>query len=626
VTGRLGGYMGRILSVDLGSGSVVSEGLDQDLLRHFIGGYGLAARILYERTPPGLDALGPESTLGFVTGPLTGTPAIMANRFVVAGKSPLTGGWGDANAGGKFGPKLKGAGYDAVFIRGIADQHPCYLFIDNGEAVLLDGSSLWGLTTSQTEEALRKLHGNDIEVVCIGPAGERVSLISAVMTDGGRAAARSGLGAVMGSKRLKAIAVKGALTPHVADPARVKELREIYLPGFTADGSPGILLRSQGTAGFAPMLIEIGRTPIKNFKGAYPDDFPSPEKLGGQAFEPYISRKYGCWGCNQVCGAILAWAWDGKEREGHRPEYETLGTCGTYCGIDDPLVVMEMNSRCNEAGLDTISAGATIAFAMECFENGLLTEDQLDGLDPQWGDGVSALDLLDRMITREGLGDVLADGTAKAARLIGQGSEQFAMNAGGQELPAHDARQTQGFGLMYQISPTPGRHTQGGAGYELLTDVDLEQLRIKATDRTTRPSQFGGRAFRVLTAWQNTLNAAGFCHFGAMSMDRLYVPRFIAAVVGWDFGMDECIRTGERIETIRHCYGVREGYNPLETRAPDRAFGRPPLTKGPIAGRVVDVDSVRRAYLRQMGWDPQSGVPNRARLGELGLADLIGLQ
>jgi len=618
---ELGGYVGRFLNVDLSQGDLVDERPDPALLRAFIGGYGLGAKILYERLPKGADPLGPDNILGLITGPLTGTPAVMASRYCAVAKSPLTGGWGDANSGGEFGPALKFAGYDAVFVSGISER-PVYLYIENGRAELQPAGDLWGLDAIETEDALQSRHGSDVRVACIGPAGERMSLISCIINDRGRAAGRSGLGAVMGSKRLKAVVVRGDHKPTIAHPDRVKELRKKHLSAFK-DGANAEIMRRYGTAGYTKVLTEIGRTPIKNWGGAYPDDYANPDAVDGPAVIAYEKKKYACWHCNQVCGGIVRWESGGQQYEGHKPEYETLATFGTYCKIEDLEATMTRNEMCNQAGLDTISAGSSIAFAMECFEQGLFTKDELDGLQLDWGNGEAAIELLQRMERRHGLGEILADGVMRAAKRIGRGSESFAIHAGGQELPAHDPRHDADFGLVYQISPTPGRHTQGGVGASEMPPEHMEIYGLDPDLKDKDPVRFHAVAFASASAWKNVLNAAGLCSFGAMTMGPEYVPEFMEAIIGWDLDMAECVQTGERIEVMRHLFGLREGYNPLHAEVAPRAMGRPPLKKGPRAGVTVEIEELLAAYLERMAWDPVTGVPDDNRLEELGLGELV---
>jgi len=309
--------------------------------------------------------------------------------------------------------------------------------------------------------------------------------------------------------------------------------------------------------------------------------------------------------------------------EGHKPEYETLATMGTYCGIDDLEAIMNMNEMCNRAGLDTISAGSAIAFAMECYEHGLFADDELDGLALKWGDGQAATALLQRIVERRGLGNLLADGVWQASQKLGQGSEAFAIHSGGQELPAHDPRHTSDFGLVYQISPTPGRHTQGGVG---AADMPPEHKAIYGLDPNLEiedPLRFHAQAYAAATAFKNVLNAAGLCTSASFTIRPAYVPEFIAAVTGWDFDMPECVQTGERIEVMRLVFGLREGYNPLHTQVAPRAMGHPPQESGPTAGTTVEVEDLRAAYLERMEWDPEIAMPSRSRLEALGLNELV---
>jgi aldehyde:ferredoxin oxidoreductase len=616
-----GGYMGKLLHVDLTRSDLSHEQPGETLLRQFIGGYGLGARIVYERMPAGADPLGPDNILGLVTGPLTGTPALIGSRYCAVGKSPLTGGWGDANSGGSFGPVLKFAGYDAVFVHGAADA-PLYLLIENGRAELRPAADLWGMDAVDTEDALQERHGTDTAVACIGQAGERLSRIACIINDRGRAAGRSGLGAVMGAKRLKAIAVRGSQKPAVAHPERVKSLRANYLPLFQSNPD-GQIMRQYGTPGYFADLVEIGRTPIKNWAGAYPADYPTPEAMDGPAVKPYEVRKYTCWRCPQACGAIIRWQAGDHTYEGHMPEYESLAALGSYCQIDDLEAVMTMNEMCNRAGLDTISAGAAISFAMECYEKNLLDRDALDGSTLGWGDGAAATRLLQCIIDREGLGNVLAEGVARAAHTLGRDAEALAMHAGGQELPAHDPRHFPDIGFAYEVSPTPGRHTQGGAGATARPPETQILYGLNPDEEATNPTRYHARAYAAVNGWKNVLNAAGLCSNGASIMNPLHVPEFMAAVTGWDFDMAECVETGERIEVMRLLLGLREGYNPLHTRLPLRAGGNPPLETGPTAGITVDLDELRAAYLEHMEWDPVTAMPAASQIKRLELADIV---
>ena len=375
------GYMGKILFVDLSRNRVRDEALDEKLCRQFIGGYGIGARILFSRQKAGVDPLGPDNTLGIISGPFSGTPALSGTRYTVVAKSPLTGGWGDANSGGYFGAFLKYAGYDAVFFNGISAK-PVYLFINNGKAELRDAAHIWGKDTRQTEEILKLELGKDAEVACIGPSGENASLIAAVFNRT-RTAARSGLGAVMGSKKLKAVAVRGNMKVPLADDQGTRELRKKY----TADlGGHIAWLKPFGT----PFLVDIGvlsgDSPVKNWAGVGIIDFPDFQPIAKEAVIAGMSKKFGCYQCPIACGGYMkAGTGEYKYAAGsRRPEYETIAMFGTNCLNNNLESILKASDICDRYGIDTISAGAAIALAIECYERGLITKKDTDGIEMTW--------------------------------------------------------------------------------------------------------------------------------------------------------------------------------------------------------------------------------------------------
>lgn len=364
----LGGYMGKVLFVDLSKGETKEETPDEKLYRDFVGGYGLGARIIYGRQGGGVDPLGPENNIGFVTGPLTGVRGMAGSRFTVVGKSALTGGWGDANCGGYFGPYLKFSGYDAVFFNGVSPK-PVYLFINDGKAELRDASHFWGKDSRETEELLKsELHKN-VAVACIGPAGEKLSLISCVMHDIGCAAARSGLGAVMGSKKLKAVAAMGTKDVPLPDKEKVAELSKGYLGQLSGDYYERF--KKWGTCGGNAEMAANGDSPVKNWAGVGIIDFPNAKAISDDAVIALQQHKHACLWCPVACKGIMK---AGKEYQyqagGHKPEYETSAAFGMMLLNDNLDSIIKANDICNRYGLDTISAGATIAFAIECYENG----------------------------------------------------------------------------------------------------------------------------------------------------------------------------------------------------------------------------------------------------------------
>jgi len=608
----MGDGSAKVLFVDLSTGEMKDELFGEEILGKFLGGYGLAAKIMYDRQKPGVDALGPENMLGFLTGPLTGTPAIIGSRYVVVGKSPLTDSWGDANSGGYFGPALKFAGYDGVFFTGISEK-PVYLLIDEGKAELVDADELWGKDSNDTEDMLKEKHGSKTNIACIGQSGEKLSLISCIINDKGRAAGRSGLGAVMGSKKLKAVAVKGALKVPIADEAKTKELRRKYIPKINVGFAD--ILKEYGTAGIAATASETGDAPIKNWGDSGPEAFTNAEAISDDAVIKYQERKWACWQCPIACGGHMKVTSGPFAVEGHKPEYETLGSFGTMCLNDNIESIIKLNDICNRAGLDTISAGCTIAFAMECYENGLITKDDTDGIELTWGNAEAMVAMTQKIADRDGFGDLLADGVKIAADKIGEASKEYAVHIGGQEVPMHDAKFTPGLGVTYLLDATPARHTQGGELIAPPEGIDLPEFEMTV---------YTGRAEsqRTLVNLMHVINSAGLCMFGYISMDLTSVPEFMTAVTGWDCTLADCEELGERIGTIRHAFNLREGHNPLKREVAGRSIGLPPLNRGPLEGITLDMDTLIGEYLKLLDWDPETTVPSAKKLKQLGLDEV----
>jgi aldehyde:ferredoxin oxidoreductase len=606
------GAMEKILWADLSTGEMRDEIVEEKTFRKYLGGYGLGAHILFDRQKPGVDPLGPENILGFVTGLLTGTDAVGGSRYSVVGKSPLTGGWGDANSGGEFGPHLKFSGYDAVFFTG-ASERPVYLHINNGVAVLKDASHIWGLDTFETEEALRAEHGKDLQVACIGPAGEKLALIASVMNNKGRAAARSGLGAVMGSKKLKAVAVQGTLKPSTFAPA--EELREMRKRHVGALSGPYPLLHGMGTPGIYEIMCKIDEAPARNWAGVAEFDSPTFRDCRGENVVEKQKRRYGCWRCPIACGGIMkAGTGDYEYPEGaHKPEYETMAMFGSNLCNDNLDSLVVASDICNRLGIDTISVGACVAFTIECMEKGILSPEET-GIEIGWGDH-QAIVALTRMIgSREGFGDLLADGLQQAVEKIGKGSEQFAMHIGGQEIAAHDPRGGWGFAIGYGADPTPGRHNQGGGQHP--PGLDIPEVNDE--------SPIGRGVFhKTSTNFTHAISALGLCHFvmGAYA-DASQIAEAVRTVTGWsDLDVAEMIETGERVTNVRQAFNVREGLAGPFTY-PDRMRGVPAKEVGPRAGITFTHDQIYNEYLGLMDWDRASGKPSKAKLLSLGLDDI----
>ena len=530
--------------------------------------------------------------------------------------------WGDASSGGYFGPTLKYAGYDHAFFRGISDK-PVYLFIEDGKAELRDAAHLWGKDTNETEDILKRELGKKAEMACIGPAGEKLSLISCVINNKGRAADRSGLGAVMGSKRLKAIAALGTMSVPVANKARASELRREYnkaMSGMFAD-----LFKNFGTSGLAAQSAHSGDSPVKNWGGVGIVDFPNAAAVSDTSIIGLQEKKFACSRCPIGCGGEMK---AGKEynypKGAHKPEYETIAAFGSMLLIDNAEAVIMANNLCNRYGLDTISAGATLAFAIECYENEIITKADTDGIELTWDNHRAVIAMLEKLCKREGFGDVLADGVKAAAERIGKGSEQFAMHVHGQEVPMHDPRLAPSFGATYITDPTPGRHTQGGAGFgEMFGDMAALGIELPGMPAMEKYVYTGKAPMHAMIANSiHTLNCSGLCMFGMYMIPPDAPANLITAVTGWDFSMLDVLSTGERIAHMRQAFNVREGIRPSDFQLPARVKGQPPLKEGPLANVTIDVDSLAREYLQVMEWDLGTGRPSKEKLMTMGLEDM----
>jgi len=593
----LKGYMGKILFVDLSNGDIVEEMPDEQLFRDFLGGYGVGAKVLFSRQKPGVDPLSSDNILGFVTGLLTGTPTPLGCRYVVVAKSPLTGTWGDANSGGDFGPYIKFSGYDAIFFTGVSKK-PVYLSLHEGKAELRDASSIWGKDTYQTEDMIKAELGKETRVACIGQSGEAQSLISCIINNKGRAAARSGLGAVMGSKKLKAIAAYGTLQVPIADVDEVNRLRKKYLATL-GNSKFADRLKTNGTFSGLADAARGGEAPIKNWGGIGIIDFPEAEAVDADVVLALRERGYACWHCPIGCGGHMK---EGKEYTymsgTHKPEYETAAAFGHMCLNANVESIIMANDICNRYGLDTISTGAAIAFAIECYENGLISDKDTDGIELKWGNHQAIVTMTQKIADRDGFGTVLADGVKLAAERIGKGSDKYAIHIGGQELPYHDPKNSSRFAVSYKIDATPARHTQAGA------------------------DSGSGKDQKERNTFCQAYNSAGMCMWGNVIFGADAISEFMSAVTGYPYSVSALLEAGERISNMRQAFNIREGLNPTEREVPDRVLGIPPQQKGPVAGVTVDLNPRVKDYLKAMDWDQETAKPTKKKLQELGLEEV----
>jgi len=657
--GRIGkGFCGAICFIDLSTGKVEYEKLEEDFYKKHLSGVGLGARILWDRMKPGADPLGPDNILGFTTGILTDTGALFSGRFTVVGKSPASKGWGDANCGGYFSPFLKRCGIDALFFQGVSDR-PVYVIIDDSSAEIKDASDLWGKDTIDTEQELRRRHGKGSQVACIGEAGEKLSHISGISTDFGRMAARSGLGAVMGSKKLKAVVAAGRKSVGVADKSKIKDLTDRYRkrikdPKLTRKlfndhvmsvfgwlGAKKLfnkqlafvwrwLLRGYGTPSLVGICAQNGDSPTKNWGGAVHPDFPFERhrKIGMMPVTAYETNKYGCYSCPVRCGGHVT------IKEGpyvlekmHKPEYETICAFGNMLLNDDLQAIFKINDLVNRGGIDSISCGSVVAFAIECYENGILTKEETGGLELTWGNSSAIVELTRMIINREGLGDKLADGVKVAAEKIGKGADRYAVHCGGIEPPMHDPKFDPGWGFTYYCEPTPGRHTISCNQYLEMQPVNKQfASRLKAVPKKAGTNKYTKNAHRIAVGsyYKMLVDCAGICLFGTQAGGNMPICDWINAATGWDLSHDEYLRIGERAEQLRHAFNIRDGINPLRDFRPHpRVFGGQPLRSGPLKNVTLEIDAMAEAYFNVHGWNPINGMPDKARLLDLGLTEIV---
>jgi aldehyde:ferredoxin oxidoreductase len=614
--------MGKFLRINLSDGKIIEEPMRDDWVRKFIGGAGLASWYLYEAMPAGTDPLGPENPLIFMTGLLTGTASPSSGRYSVVSKSPLTGIWGQANSGGSFGPALKRSGFDGIIFEGISPQ-PVYLKIIDGHAELRDASHLWGLKVPDTEDQLQKELNGKATIASIGPAGENLVRYAAIMNNKHRAAGRCGLGAVMGAKRLKAIVCAGNARIRLAEGHAFNQ--EVRKKLALLDES---LLRV-GFEAFGTNMI----SDLVNVRGGYPTRnwqqgvFEDIEEVNGEG----LSRKVliegvNCFACPVKCGRrteIREGKWQGHDGEG--PEYETANMLGAMCGNSDMNAITMANYLCNEYGLDTISAGSSIAFAMECYEKGILTKGQTGGLELRFGDSDLVVDLIGKIAHREGVGDLLAEGTRVMSQRLGRDSEHFAMHVKGLELPAYDPRSAKICGLGYVTANRGGDHIT--AYIEGPTFFDMPFLLIEDSS-IHDPFVANPQEARVLIDLENALtmfDSAGGCKFMGILLTAEDYVAIINTAAGWNLSVDDFRKSGERIYNLGRALCVREGITRKEDALPPRLM-LDPLPDRPAKGMVIShetIEMLKDAYYEMRGWDKATGIPTAEKLRDLELDEFI---
>ena len=607
---------------------IVDDCLEEDVAKEYIGGRCLGAKILFNELRSGIDPLEPENKLVVATGILTGIPFAGNSRYVIMAKSPLTGIWGEANSSGFFGPELKHAGYDAVVIDGRADA-PVYLWVNNREVEIKDASRLWGKTTGETQEAIRdEVNDKRTRVASIGLGGENLVKYACVINDLNRAAGRTGMGAVMGSKNLKAIAVRGAGKIEFADEKRLMDIvrtanKEVW------GGSYGDLLNKYGTAGDLDDLDVSGRLPTKNFAKSA---FKGSEKITGETMaDTILTRRGACFACRVACIRIV----EAKQPYAvdpayGGPEYETAAALGSLCMNDDLVAVSKANELCNKYSIDTISTGVTIAFAMECYEKGIITEEDTQGLDLTWGNHKAMMQLIEKIAKREGIGNILAEGTRRAAEKIGKGAEKFAMHIKGQEVPMHEPRGKKGLGISYATSNRGACHLQAEHD-DIFEDEKWLCPEIGLDNGITQRNRLclGKEKAKLvkiagdLWALYDSLPACKFTTYpeGGIGVGRLV--EMVVAATGWNITVSDLMTVGERAFNLCRAFNVREGITRKDDILPQRLME--PLPDGPYKGEIISrnaLDDALDEYYMLRGWDKKTGIPRRRTLEKLNLKDV----
>jgi aldehyde:ferredoxin oxidoreductase len=609
------GWHGRLLRVNLTQGTIEEELISEEEARRFIGGRGLAVKYLIEGMDPGTDPLSPESVLIMATGPLTSTPAPTGNRYMVVCKSPLTGALANSNSGGVFPTMMKRSGYDLFILEGRAEE-PVYLYVDERQAELRDATHLWGKDTHETDEAIKAETSADASVACIGPAGENLALIAAIINDKHRAAARSGVGAVMGSKNLKAVAVRGQLKPELADE---KAMRQVVLAAnrqLAADIKQGSTMRIYGTSYVPDVTHEAGVFPTHNFQYG---QFDGTSKINGPTLrEHFLIRHTGCYACPLACARLTevkAEEWGEKYAgKGEGPEYETIGSMGSACGIDNMAAITKANYLCNELGLDTISTGITIACAMEMYSRGILTEAQI-GRPLPFGDADGMIEMVRRAASRDGFGDEIALGSWRLASK--HGHPELSITAKKLEFPSYDARGLKGMGLLYATSNIGASHMAGDTAY-----MELFGVGEKIDGLTYEGKAALVKYFQDLFA---IVDAVGLCVFVAIryTLDTAngYLPTRLTELVnhatGSDYTPQSLLEAAERVYALERLFLTKAGLSRKDDTLASRMSE--PMPAGPIQGETFELDRVLDDYYIERGWD-KDGVPTLERLQRLGIA------
>ena len=605
----MNGYVGKLLVVDLSSGQIANAPLNRDYARDFIGGSGLAARYLFDYLRADTDPLGPDNTLVVMAGPFTGTKAPSCGRFVVAARSPLTGIWGEANCGADFGPEMRFAGYDGIIVTGRAAR-PVYLWIHDGQAELRDATGLWGQDTYATQRLIAQDLGNSrVKSLCIGQGGENLVRYAAALTTHGRTAGRSGLGAVMGSKNLKAIAVRGREPIPLFAEAEYNALaRETW--HYIKDDVLSAMYVAVGTAGSMDYLNALGDVPARYFTLG---QFDGVDKISGTTMaETLLTGVSTCFACPIRCGREVSSEGKYALPENKGPEYETLAALGNQLLMDDLAAVIYLGYLCDAYGLDTISCGNTIAFAYYLFDQGIIGPQDTGGLELRWGDSDVAATLIAQIARRQGFGAILAEGSKRVGEHYGV--PELAVHVHGLEVAMHDPRAFAGMALVYATSPRGACHNKSNF-YMIEMGGDIEGLTIVSPDRFVDYGK--GALVARHQCWRSVSDSLVMCLHANASAAQ--VVGLLRAATGDDVTVDNVLTCGERILTLKRLLNLRLGYSAANEKLPKLLTQ--PLAEGGTEGHVPDLDTMRQEYYTYLDWDPVTGQPSPAKLAALGLAE-----
>jgi aldehyde:ferredoxin oxidoreductase len=598
-----GGYIGKILRVNLSNKDIKTEALNMDLARHYIGGRGLATKYYYDEVKNlNIDPLSKENKLIFAAGPLTGTPAPSASRYMVVTKGALNNAIASSNSGGFWGPELKFAGFDMIIIEGKSEK-PVYLWVHDGSAELKDASDLWGKDTHETEDMIQeKLKDKGIRVTAIGPAGENLVKFAAIINEKHRAAGRTGVGAVMGSKNLKAIAVRGHGKVPISNRDQFKDVLKDKLSKIKANSVTAQGLPAYGTAVLVNIINAQGMYPTHNFQRG---TFESANDLSGEAMsEKYLIKNKACFACPIACGRITKL--DGKDSEG--PEYETLWSYSADCGVTNFEKVIEANYYADKLGLDTITTATTIAAAMELNEKGYIPKKDITGPDLKFGNADAIVEYTKDIAYRKGFGNKLAEGSKKLA--MSYNHPEISISVKGQELPAYDPRGAYGHALEYATSNRGGCHVRG-----YMISPEILGLPEKLDPLVTTNKPFWTKTFQDLTA---VIDSAGDCLFTSFALGADDYRDLLNAVTGFEYTTEEMMKAGERIWNLERVFDLKVGFTGKDDTLPER-FLNTPMPDGPVKGSVVPLSVMLPEYYTLRGWS-KDGVPTDAKLKELNIS------